>query len=55
MACGAVVLTERDRGFDLMFTDQKHLVSFDQDDLEEVVLDLLSDPVKCTRIGNDVN
>jgi hypothetical protein len=42
MACGAVVLTERNRGEERLFNDGYDLAGFDAKDLEQVVYDLLN-------------
>ncbi len=53
MATGAVVLTERNRGTERLFKNQEHLVTFDKDDLEETVQELLDNPGRCEIIGSD--
>ncbi len=53
MACGAVVITERDRGEKQLFTDGKQLVTFDSVDLEQVVSDLLDDENRVEQIGKE--
>ncbi|MDP8207692.1 MAG: glycosyltransferase [Candidatus Electryonea clarkiae] len=51
MATGAVVLNERGRGTEILFSDNEHLTFFDASDLENVVSDLLKNPEKIEMIG----
>ncbi len=51
MASGAVVLTEAGRGQDRLFKESAHLVSYTTENLEDVVTDLLANPEKLRRIG----
>jgi len=43
MACGAVVLTEKNRGEERLFKDGKEIAGFDTENLEQLVTDLLED------------
>ncbi|MBZ0264428.1 glycosyltransferase [bacterium] len=52
MACGTVVLTERQRGEDRLFEDLTHLVTYEQNDLEKTVRSLLLAPDRIKEIGN---
>ncbi len=51
MACGAVVLTENGRGQDRLFKNNKHLVGYTSQNLEEVVIGLLNTPDKISSIS----
>ncbi len=51
MACGAVLLTEEGRGESRLFEDGKELVTFNTNNLEEVVLDILNDSEKRDQLS----
>jgi glycosyltransferase involved in cell wall biosynthesis len=52
MSCGAVLLTEQGRGEDRLFEDGKELLTFNTNNLEKVVLDILEDSAKRLQISN---
>ncbi len=52
MACGAVLLTEQGRGEDKLFGDNRELVTFNAQNLETVVQQLLDDPETMQQVGN---
>lgn len=51
MSCGAAVLTEEKRGEERLFRDGHNIVTFNEDNLEEIVLSLLDDDSDVQRIG----
>jgi len=53
MACGAVVLTQRNRGEERLFQDGRHLLTYTHKDLEDVVQEALENPKLLQEISRE--
>ncbi len=53
MACGALLLTEAERGEDRIFSNNENIISFNAANLEQIVCDVLSDENRISTLAHN--